>query len=478
MKKPLHRHLWTILLVAVLSTLAAPLARPQGLRTSYFMEGAHYRLQLNPALAPSRGYVNLPGVGNAGAAFYSNALGLGDVKDILSNEDDANYFASDKFMSRLKDKNYALATAGTDIIAAGWWHGPGFMSVNVGVKVNGNFKAPKALFSFMRDMRGMNSIDYSDFTRSIGNEEVNLTAFTELGFGYARELNDRFSVGGRVKGLLGMGNLHLTVRDAIVKTNLQGLSPEYNWTYGDITELLEAEGTASIDIDADLETSFEGLDLLTNGKDYIDEIKFKASGMGVAGLGAAVDLGFSWRATQQVTLSASLVDLGFIRWTKGCTQVAHSNTRDLQFNSEALGDLARFADVVSSSSPVNMDILRLEIDEQGAKSRTTHLSSTLTVGADYVLNDKMTLGALYSRHNAGIFSQDEVTVSANMRPSKLVEVAVSYSPLSCAGKSAGVALKVGPLFLGTDYIYTGKNTRSCNALVGVFIPLGKKQQAE
>lgn len=446
----------------------------QLLRTTYFMEGVHYRLQLNPALAPSRGYVNLPAVSNTGASFYSNALGLRDVIDVLSNEEDADYFVSDSFMGRLKDKNHALATAGTDIIAAGWWHGQSFMSVNVGVKVNGNFKAPKALFSFMRDMRGMNSIDYSDFVRSIGNEEVNLTAYTELGFGYTRQLNDRFSVGGRVKGLLGHGNMHLVVKDAVVKTNLQGLSPEYNWTYGNPAELLEADGTASIDIDADLETSFEGLDLLTNDKAYIDEVKFKASHTGVAGVGAAVDFGISWRATRQVTLSASLVDLGFIRWSKGCTQVAHSNTQDLKFNSEALGDLARFADVISTSSPVNIDILRLEIDEQGAKSRTTSLSSTMTLGADYALNDKVTLGALYSHHNAGLLSQDEVTFSANLRPSEFVELAVSYSPLSCGGKSAGVALKVGPVFLGTDYIYTGKNTRSCNALAGVSIPLGKK----
>ena len=32
----------------------------QFLRTSYFMEGSHYRQQLNPALTPGRGYLNLP----------------------------------------------------------------------------------------------------------------------------------------------------------------------------------------------------------------------------------------------------------------------------------------------------------------------------------------------------------------------------------------------------------------------------------
>lgn len=39
-----------IMLVCTLS------ANAQFLRTSYFMEGTHYRQQLNPALTPTKGY--------------------------------------------------------------------------------------------------------------------------------------------------------------------------------------------------------------------------------------------------------------------------------------------------------------------------------------------------------------------------------------------------------------------------------------
>ena len=38
-------------------------ANAQFLRTSYFMEGTHYRQQLNPALIPTQGYFNIPAVG-------------------------------------------------------------------------------------------------------------------------------------------------------------------------------------------------------------------------------------------------------------------------------------------------------------------------------------------------------------------------------------------------------------------------------
>ena len=42
-------------------------ANAQFLRTSYFMEGTHYRQQLNPALTPTKGYFNLPVVGAVNA---------------------------------------------------------------------------------------------------------------------------------------------------------------------------------------------------------------------------------------------------------------------------------------------------------------------------------------------------------------------------------------------------------------------------
>ena len=117
----------------------------------------------------------------------------------------------------------------------------------------------------------------------------------------------------------------------------------------------------------------------------------------------------------------------------------------------------------------------MTIDQQGSKARTTNLSPSVTLGADYAIQgDKVSLGALYTHHGNEIQAQDEVTLSVNFRPSSLVDVSVSYSPLLCGGKSAGLALRVGPVFLGTDYIYTGRNTRSCNALAGVSIPLGKK----
>ncbi len=62
--------IWQVLLCVVL--LGSVPAQAQFLRTSYFMEGSHYRMQLNPALTPGRGYLNLPVIGSFNATVNTS----------------------------------------------------------------------------------------------------------------------------------------------------------------------------------------------------------------------------------------------------------------------------------------------------------------------------------------------------------------------------------------------------------------------
>ena len=54
-------------------------------------------------------------------------------------------------------------------------------------------------------------------------------------------------------------------------------------------------------------------------------------------------------------------------------------------------------------------------------------------------------------------------------------IAASYSPIQAGGKSFGLALKLGALFLGTDYMYFGNSSKAVNAFIGLSIPLGKSR---
>lgn len=472
MNKSLMGACLRIALVLMIACVAGNV-NAQYVRTTYFMDGSQYRLQLNPALAPSRGYIHLPAIGQTNASLYSNALGANDVVDLLKNADDADYYTTDKFMNRLVDRNKASVVAGTDLLSVGHWQGKNFISFNVGVRADGNIIVPRQLFSFMRDMKGMNSNDYSNYMADMSNEELYLNTYAEVGLGYTRMINDRVSIGGRLKGLVGLGNVQMKVGKAVVRTNLEGVDPNTDWTNAGFDELLDAQGTAQIDVDAELITSFKGLKLSTNSDGFIDDVELNVNKMGFSGYGGAIDLGVAVDVTEDITLSAAITDLGFICWTKGSTEVAYSNSDELSFNSEIPGDISRFIGVVGSGKALNWDMVRLTPDAAAAKSRTTMLASTLAVGGEYrLLDDKLSLGALFTNRFARPDNQAEVTLSVAAHPSTLLDFAVSYSPIMCGGASFGVAMKLGPLFLGTDYMYFGNNTKCCNAQVGLSIPLG------
>ena len=474
MKRPIIRGL----LAAMLMLACSCPAGAQYLRTSYFMENSQYRLQLNPALAPSKGFVHLPGIGHANAAMRSNSLGLDDVVDIIKNKDDADYFASDRFMDNLKDDNRALANAGTDLLTVGWWQSPkSFWTIGMNVKVDGDMNVQRGMFSFLRDVRGMQAVDYSNYMRDLGQHELNVNAYSEIAVGYTRRFSDRFSAGLRVKGLLGLGNARLKINKAVVKTNLEGVDPNIDWSNATPEQLIGASGTSSIEVDARLESSIEGLEFETNSQGYIDDLDFSAKHMGIAGVGAGFDIGVAGEVIDGLTLSAAVVDVGFINWSKGNTTVAQSNTEVQTFDSSNPSDAGQFYGIMATSKALNLDLLRLNINESAAKSRTTHLNSSLVLGADYsFLQDKLSVGLLYTNYFARVTNESELTMSVNYKPSNLVGLTASYSPILCGGKSFGLGIKLGPLFMGTDYMFTGMNTKCCNALFGLSIPLGRRQE--
>lgn len=452
-------------------------ASAQYLRSSYFMEGSQYRLQLNPALAPPKGYVHLPAIGHVNASVWSNSLGYEDVLDIIKNKDDADYFLNERFINDLKDENHAIVNAGTDVLSVGWWQSKNsFWTINLSVKVDGSMNVNRGMFNFLRDMKGVESHDYSNYVRDLGAHEVDVNAYTEIGVGYTRRFGDRINAGLRVKGLLGLGNVNLKINKAVVKTNLQGVSPDINWSDIHYEDVAGASGNATIEVDAQLESSFEGLKYETNRDGYIDDMEFEAKHMGIAGIGAGFDVGVSARVIGGLSLSAAIVDLGFIKWSRGSTQVARTSAEELYFDTNNPGDVLDFTDIVSSGEALNPDLLQLTIDEEAAKARTTKLAPTLVLGADYAfLNNKMNFGVLFTNRQGRIFNESELTMSLNYNPSNFVGLTASYSPILSGGKSFGFAIKMGPLFLGTDYMYLGKNTRCCNALFGLSIPLSARR---
>lgn len=104
------------------------------------------------------------------------------------------------------------------------------------------------------------------------------------------------------------------------------------------------------------------------------------------------------------------------------------------------------------------------------------MASTIVLAGEYaMLNNALSFGAMYTSRFVQPKTMNELTLSATLRPKNWFNVAFSYSHIMAAGKSMGVALKLGPVFLGTDYMFFGKNSQTVNGFVGISFPMGKKR---
>lgn len=486
-------------------------ANAQFLRTSYFMEGTHYRQQLNPALIPTQGYFNIPVLGSVNATVGSTSLGYQDIIDIIDDSD--NFYSNPDFLSRLKDKNNLNVNVSTEILSAGWYKGKNFWSFNVGVRADIGASLTRSMFTFLNEMDALED-NWRNSNYDISGQKLDINAYGEVGLGYARQINNRLTVGGKVKVLLGIGNMNLKINNVMMNAKLPSDArisqlQDQNYLSGldaaGITKLKsEIESYhANLNVDAHLESSFKGLELVQeDGQDYISDFDFDSGKLGIAGYGFGIDLGVSYKIMDNLTVSASILDLGFISWTKGATKIASANPESINMKGTNYVNGIDANDIPNSITAIQNNITQLQADADGYmnrvnggdvldyemlqlqtedvhKSRKSSLASTVVVGAEYgFFENKLGVGVLSTTRFVQPKTLTEVTFSANYRPKSWLNVALSYSAIQSAGKSFGLGLKLGPVFLGTDYMFLGKNTNSVSGFVGISVPLGGKKSSK
>lgn len=441
-----------IMLVCTLS------ANAQFLRTSYFMEGTHYRQQLNPALTPTKGYFNLPVIGAVNATVGSTSLGYQDIIDIIDDGDD--FYTKPDFMNRLKDNNKLNVNFSTEILSAGWYKGKNFWSFNIGLRTDIGANLTKNMFTFLNEMETVEE-NWRNSNYDISGQQLNINAYTEIGLGLSRQINSRLTVGARVKALLGIGNMELKLNRVAMSANLPSDQQINQWSsesyWNSMTPSQAAQAAqelkdkfnnyhANLTVGAELKSSFKGLELQEEeGKDYVTDFDFDSGKLGIAGYGFGIDLGASYKILDNLTVSASVLDLGFISWSKSSTKIASANPDPIDIKgstyanmvdpnnpntvmnavNQLQNDAQGYMDRVTNGDVLDYDMLQLEVSD-AKESRKSRLASILVLGAEYgFFNNKLAVGVLSTTRFVQPDALTELTFSANYRPKSWFNVALS-----------------------------------------------------
>lgn len=469
--------------VSVLATVFS--AQAQYLRTSYFMEGASTRVQMNPGLQPTRGYLNLPLIGSFNVTANTNSLGINDFMEITKDGND--FLNNNTLYNSLQQDNRLNMNLNTNIISFGWIKGKNFWSVNAGLRMDIGAQINKDMFTMMRNMNGFGLIKETDDSKfesiagkpqsyKMGNQSINMNAYAEVGLGLSRRITEKLTVGARAKVLLGLARTEVNIEQFDLNLDIPEVPNVDNMTQEELMnyEFSESDWYGkgySYNAKANVVTTLKGGGMTFDENNMINGFDLDASSFGIAGTGFGIDLGASYSILKNLTVSAAVLDLGVMKWNKNNTTIAEVNGEEnVTINAD------NYEQYIGGEL-LSLDRFDFKKDENADYKTSTKLSTTVLLAAEYgLLNNKLSVGAVYSSRFVQPKTQTELTFLATLRPSNAFNAAISYSPILSGGKSFGLALKLGPIFAGTDYMYFGGNSKTINGFIGLSLPLGGKRK--
>jgi len=447
------KHIKAYIIGAALVSAAFAAAAQQASRTAYFLDGYTYRHELNPALGGERGYVSIPVLANIGIGLRSN-IGVNtflydhgakpgyDLTTFMSPS-----ISADEFLGKLHKYNHVNANLDLTLLSFGFKAFGGFNTFSAGVRAEVGAVIPKDLFAFIK--QGQTSTD----TRySFSNFQFNLSAMAEVELGHSRAITDKLDAGAKLKFLIGLGNASAKINRMDIRLSDQ------EWSVDAEGELNIAAGPGIY-----LPTREEvGGEYTPEEADLIEWDEFDFDSYGLSGFGMALDLGATYKLLPDLTLSAAVLDFGFMGWSNNIQ--GRTSAKPWTF--------AGFKDVAIMSDQDNYEEKKLsqQVDDMldgledmvnfhrtsNGGTRTQMLHATINLGAEYNMPfyRNLTAGFLFSQYIAGCSSWTEGRFSANVKPVKWFDATISYGA-STYGSSFGWMLNFHPkgfnFFIGSDH---------------------------
>ena len=413
--------------------------------TMYYLSGVPQAYYLNPAHQPQPNiFIGCPVFSSFYVETYNNSVNLGDMvwNDPETNEvihpfhPDAGM---EEFLAKFDDvTNFSLNLD--------------FSPVSFG------FRVKKMYFMFDVVSRLHQSSSFSseivDFT-ILGNADsteynfsdigFNFTEHMEIGLNVSRKFGDMITVGIRPKILLGFATLSSQNNDITLYT------ANDVWQFDSHLELQLA--TPGLIIPTDETGTFDPSGEFVFDSTVTSVRDYRSTATGNKGFG--IDIGVNVTPMKELTLSASIIDLGVIKWKN----YLHTATLEGSFDFEGYEyefegasseeDTAGFVDYLLDTLTSNFSV------SGNSDPFTTRLTPKIFLGASYSILPSLDIGLLarFDIPESGLKSN--LMLHAHWHPSTVFGLSASYSPFGGRATTfgLGISLRAGPFSFYTvgDY---------------------------
>lgn len=455
-------------------------------KTLYYMTRVPQSSFLNPSVNPEfTTYVGFPGLSNVGIAYNNSSFSFTDVfKKGTGVQKDSLLFNINGISKQLGKINFIRLDNQLDVVSFGFRVSQFYGHFNISAKNTASFNYPKGLINLKDgnydfETNRPRTIDLNDLA-------VNSLSYVEMGFGLSKIVNEKLTVGARLKLLNGI---------AAVKTN----KFKANIVTSDDFK------KSTLNVDAEMYISAPQLAFSYDGNGKIDGVNFDKNENGTnsykfgSNLGAGLDLGANYKLNDKITLYGSVNDFGFIRWSENGYKLASKgaydfNGADITPDKDGKIDFGKAMEAIADTLKT-----KFKPTDENAKF-TTMLKTKVYLGGTYNALSWLSCGALLRGGFYGGYFDPAFTLSANATPFRALAFTLTYSIYNRSMNNFGAGLILGgnpiQFYVVTDNILSrmvnvksGNSTsigipgytRSFNIQFGINFQFGsraKKKEAE
>lgn len=417
--------------------------------TLYQFQNTHQSLQLNPAFRPNIKNYASSGVGSFSVGMNHTGFTINDLL-IPRAIDDSLEFDIQNAISKMTDVNSLSFDLQNELFGLGIRAKKTHLMFSVVSKNQFSFFYPKDLFRFVFEGNGASLLGQRASLDGLG---FKLNSYMEYGAGANRTfLKDKLSVGARIKLLSGIYNAHTSRSELGIYTN---------------------DSTFDITIDGAVAVQSSYLNPLLD-RNYFAGI---SSGFNFRNIGFGLDLGATYNILDRIEISASVIDLGFIKWNANNRNFVSD---DVNFTFEGI-NLNQFLADSSNYFKNFADSIRGAFNgSQNTDSYTTSLNTRFFVGTRMKIAPTIYGNALlYNEFILGNYAPG-FSIGGTFQLKEALTLSTNYTIFGRFAKNLGVGLNLRAgsfqFFAMTDNllgIINLKGSKNWHANIGISASIGR-----
>ncbi len=443
--------------------------------TLQFMKGMPQSSLTNPALHNDSSLlvIGLPGLSGVYADFSSSFA----VNDLIHKGTgvlaDSLVMDIDGFHNSLKSTNSIMQHSSIPLLYMGFRSRKAFFSFGITEKSISRFSFDKSIVTFIKD----GNAAYMGQNFDLGNLDFDAFNYSEFAFSYSNEfLKGKLSVGVTAKYLMGQSALQTERMNLKVETAADA-------SYINLSSDMKVNISAPVTVEYDEDNYF-------NGMEDSDDIEPADYILQKGNSGMAFDLGAVYKLTPKITLSASIVDIGKIKFKENLTNLSHVSTykwEGIDFSNsidESQSNYVDPSDLVEDETDKLEDSFRPKKSEFSSSAFDVKLPTKVYLGGTYQINKNLNLGLLDCLYKNGEVSRNSITLSANALLGNFFSLSGSYSMIGNASNlGLGAALRLGffQFYLASDNLMALADPAKAefvSARFGVNLLFGRKHKVK